>query len=111
MRIVIIVFALICIMLNPVFLFAQKNPDYLGNKRGVSKEEEISRQKAEAVNKDLNAQMQKSNAEVEQIRLKAEEQMLKDMKQAEKDLDKFIQDFQSEKFPEEVKEEKSPEAK
>ncbi len=109
MRILFVVFLLACTFLNPVFLFAVQKYGSAGNERKISKEEEISRQEAVAVNKELDAELQKSNAEIEQMRLKAQEQTLKDIKQAEKDLEMSTQEFQKEKFPEEIKEKKSPE--
>ena len=95
MRILFVVFLLACVFINPVFLFAQEESDL----------------PAENANKELEVQLRKSNAEVEQIRLEAEEQVLKDRKTAEKDLEIAIEEFQREKFPEEVKEEASPEVK
>ena len=109
MRKLFTLFLLICIFLNPVFLFAEQISGSAGNEAKTAKEEEISRQEAIAVNKELDAQLQKSNAEVEQMRLKAQEQTLRDIKQAEKDLEISIQEFQKEKFPEEIKKEKSSE--
>ncbi|MCG2710817.1 MAG: hypothetical protein L6416_00550 [Candidatus Omnitrophica bacterium] len=109
MRILFVVSLLICTFFNPVFLFAQRKSGAVVKKVKMSKEEEISRQEADAINQELDAQIQKTNAEVEQIRLKAEDQALKDVEQAEKDLQVSIQEFQKEKFPEEIRREKSPE--
>lgn len=105
MKIFLIVFVFVCIIFNPVFLFAQRGSKPLGEERKIFEEQETARQREEAANKDLDAQLQKANAEVEQIRLNTQEQTLKDMKQAENDLERSILEFQEEQFPEEIEEE------
>jgi len=109
MRILIVVFLLICGFFNPVFLFAQRKSGPGSNETKISKKEQITRLEAIVADKELEAQLQESNAEVEQVRLKAQEQALKDIKQAKKDLEMSIQEFQKVKFPEEIEEEKSSE--
>ena len=111
MRLLPMMFLFVCIMFNAVVLFAQQEPNRANKRTLISTDAAASRQEAEAVNKGLEAELEKSNAEVEQIRVKAEKQAIDDNKMAEKDLEISIQEFQKEKFPVAIEEEKSSEGK
>ena len=95
MRKIFIVFLITCTFYNPVFLFAARKSRPIQNIE-ISEEDEA-------------AEQIKANEESDEMRLKAEDVLAKDLLRAEEALEKYIEEFEKIKFPEEIKEEKIPE--
>ena len=111
MRILLIIFLLICVLCTS---FMQQKANAADNMPLEAKQTKNTSD-AEAVREDIDAELLRANNEIEQMRLEAEEQARKDIEQAQKDLeiadkehDKYIFPVQEEENEEE---DESPEVK